>query len=391
MTAGRRHASTIPTAATTPLLAVSRRSRPARTSATPRLSRPSSRRTRPSAFPARTPRTSRPSARSPCVQTRTVLQSVGLHRRRIGRMSGRRTSRAKRIVRRSVVALGRRLPLTTKTTTPVVHARVPPSRPPRSRKARPTVSLLPPLRRPPPPSPTAPSPAPTSTLPLTQSRTHLAASTTIATSAQPLRRPLSLRSPMQSSSAVGTYRLRARKARATIRLGLRRRRGGGGLRTTVGGGARGGPPSWERGNDTYGGQYEEEDKGTRPFSRTTVGKPTSHLSGCAPSASRSTTARPSTFSPTSSSRSPYADSYNNSYDSRFSPPSHSSSRYSPSFQEDHDDDPRFSPSQSPASHANADPSTSARTRTKIGVSGSAQTFGRFGAPVSRRAARRLGL
>ncbi|BGO89234.1 hypothetical protein NBRC10512_005933 [Rhodotorula toruloides] len=171
----------------------------------------------------------------------------------------------------------------------------------------------------------------------------------------------------------------------------RRGGGGGGLRTTVGGGARGGPPSWERGNDTYGGQYEEEDKGTRPFSRTTVGKPTSHLSGCAPSASRSTTARPSTFSPTSSSRSPYADSYNNSYDSRFSPPSHSSSRYSPSFQEDHDDDPRFSPSQSPASHANADPSTSARTRTKIGVSGSAQTFGRFGAPVSRRAARRLGL
>lgn len=171
----------------------------------------------------------------------------------------------------------------------------------------------------------------------------------------------------------------------------RRGGGGGGLRTTVGGGARGGPPSWDSREDTYGGQYEEEDKGSRPFSRTTVGKPASHLPAPAPSASRSTIARPSTFSPTSSSRSPYADSYNNSYDSRFSPPSHISSRYSPSFQDDDDDDPRFSSSQSPAPYANADPSTSARTRTKIGVSGSAQTFGRFGAPVSRRAARRLGL
>ncbi|BGO98131.1 hypothetical protein JCM10021v2_001790 [Rhodotorula toruloides] len=168
--------------------------------------------------------------------------------------------------------------------------------------------------------------------------------------------------------------------------------GGGGSRTTVGDGARGGQPSWDRRNDTYGGENEEEVEERRPFSRTTVGKPPSHVPASASTASRMTIARPSTFSPTASSRSPYAGSYNDSYDSRFSPPSHSSSRYSPFFQDDDDDDdPRFSPSQSPAPYTNVDPSTSARTRMTVEVSGSAQTFGRFGAPVSRRAARRLGL
>ncbi|BGP29722.1 hypothetical protein JCM10296v2_001461 [Rhodotorula toruloides] len=95
--------------------------------------------------------------------------SVGLLRRRIGRMRARRTSRAKEIVQTSVVALGRRLPLTTKTTTPVLRAIAPPSRPPRLRKACPTVSLLPPLRPPQRPTPTTPSLAPTSTPPLTPS------------------------------------------------------------------------------------------------------------------------------------------------------------------------------------------------------------------------------
>lgn len=154
-------------------------------------------------------------------------------------------------------------------------------------------------------------------------------------------------------------------------------------RTTVGGAAPSAAQRWDRRGDTYDDEdLQEQADGRRPFSRTTVGQALApRLAGSASNPSRSS-GRPPTFSPTtSSSRSPYSSSYN----SRFAPPSHST-RYSPSFQ---DDDPRFSPSQkhSPSSSPPPEP----KQRTKVGVNGSAQTFGRFGAPVSRRAARRLGL